>query len=40
MERDYDYYDFQEINAEIGALESESVWDDDAAEAQAAWESD
>jgi len=26
FERDYDYYDFQEIEAEIGRIESEGIW--------------
>ena len=27
-ERDYDYFDYQEIDAEIGAQESEGIWSD------------
>ena len=27
-ERDYDYFDYQEIDAEIGRIESEGIWSD------------
>ena len=28
FEQDYDYFDFQEIDAEIGAQESAGIWSD------------
>ena len=40
MDRDYDYLDFQEIDAEIGVNESAGIWDDASAEAQAEWEAE
>ena len=40
MERDYDYFDFQDIDAEIGRNESAGIWDEAAIEAQAEWEAE